>query len=63
MTPNKKILSILSFLGVLIGLLTLNIVFLKISKSVVKLSKNSNNKDLLKNEEKNIKTGKSFFIL
>ena len=39
MSSNKKLLSILGFLGILIGLLCINIFFLKISKSVVNLSK------------------------
>lgn len=39
MSSDKKILSILGFLGILVGLLCLNIFFLKISKSIVEMNK------------------------
>lgn len=39
MSSNKKILSILGFLGILAGLLIVNLLFLKISKSIVEYSK------------------------
>jgi hypothetical protein len=41
MTSNKKILSILGFLGILVGLLLINMFFLKVSKSIAELSKGS----------------------
>jgi len=57
MNSNKKLLSIFGFLGVLVGLIIVNVIFLKISKSVVEYSRSSQKHTFKISNQENLNKG------